>query len=336
MLRRFSAVLLAVLFVALASTESAPAAPEEKPGKAEASPQTDQAQIRFADGSSFRVWLLQPNVEVQTKYGKLAIPMNEIRTVEFGLRVPEDVQRRLDAAAAGLTSEDFQAREKATAELLALKELAWPTVRRLARNSDLEVARRAAAVEEKLRGQLTEEQRSMRAYDIIRTDEFEFHGLIQGASMKVRSPYFGDVQVQLADLRHWRRLGGAAAENELRVDAAQHGVINKNWMDTGMTVDGDSTLVITASGEVDMYPIGQYLGMYKTGPAGNAMWGIQPQDGKAPGALIGRIGPNGQEFVIGERYEGKPTHEGKLYLRIGSSPWNNVPSGEFKVKVGTR
>jgi hypothetical protein len=327
MLRRLAAVCLTVL----ALTVAAPAPAQEK-----VSTPSDMAQIRFADGSNFRVSLLQPNVEVQTKYGKLAIPMSEIRSVEFGLRVPDDVQRRLDTAAAGLTSEDFQVREKATAELLVLKELAWPTVRRLAKNPDIEVARRAAAVEEKLRDLLTEEQRSMKAYDVIRTDEFEIHGLILGTSLKVRSPYFGDVQVQLADLRQWRRLGGALAEQDLVVDSAKYALNTKMWMDTGITVDADSTLTVTATGEIDMYPIGGYVGQYKTGPAGNMTWGVQPQDGKTAGALIGRIGPNGQEFIIGARFEGRMMQEGKLYLRIGSSPWNNVSAGEYKVKVGAR
>src|SRR5438046_804164 len=110
MLRRLSAVLLTALLLTLAAPV---ARPSEKDVKSEPAAGSDLAQIRFADGSNFRVALLQPSIEVQTKYGKLTIPMNEVRSVEFGLRVPEDIQRRLDAAAAGLTSEDFQQREKA-------------------------------------------------------------------------------------------------------------------------------------------------------------------------------------------------------------------------------
>src|SRR5262249_56247493 len=100
--------------------------------------------------------------------------------------------------------------------------------------------------------------------------------------------------------------------------------------------EADTTLVIQASGEVDMYPLGGYVGQYKTGPNGNMTWGIHPQDGKVSGALIGRVGDGGQEFVVGQRYEGRPGQLGKLYLRVGASPWSNAPSGEYKVTVGTR
>ena len=56
--RTFYAVLLAAPLLALVGTVAAPAAPpEEKPVKPEGSAGSDLAQIRFADGSNFRVSL---------------------------------------------------------------------------------------------------------------------------------------------------------------------------------------------------------------------------------------------------------------------------------------
>ena len=35
------------------------------------------------------------------------------------------------------------------------------------------------------------------------------------------------------------------------------------------------------------------------------------------GALLGKIGDSGESFLVGERYDGRPETEGKLYLQIG-------------------
>src|SRR6516164_7552359 len=53
------------------------------------------AEVRFGDGSIVRMTLLQENLEVQTKYGKLTIPLSEVRRVEFGLHVPPEVNQQI-------------------------------------------------------------------------------------------------------------------------------------------------------------------------------------------------------------------------------------------------
>src|SRR6516164_5663740 len=57
--------------------------------------QPNNAEVRFGDGSIVRMTLLQENIEVQTKYGKLSIPLSDVRRVEFGLHVPPDVHQQI-------------------------------------------------------------------------------------------------------------------------------------------------------------------------------------------------------------------------------------------------
>jgi hypothetical protein len=52
-----------------------------------------------------------------------------------------------------------------------------------------------------------------------------------------------------------------------------------------------------------------------------------------PGQLIGRVGPSGTPFALGASYKGKVAESGKLYLRIGPSPWNCESTGSYKVTV---
>ena len=54
-----------------------------------------------------------------------------------------------------------------------------------------------------------------------------------------------------------------------------------------------------------------------------------------PRRLIGKVGENGKAFYIGDRYEGTAPEEGKLYLQIVPSPWNNASAGSYRVRIQT-
>src|SRR4051794_23235015 len=56
------------------------------------------AEVRFADGSVVRMNLLQEQLEVMTKYGKLSIPIGEIRRIEFGLHMPSGLHDQIGAS----------------------------------------------------------------------------------------------------------------------------------------------------------------------------------------------------------------------------------------------
>jgi hypothetical protein len=53
------------------------------------------------------------------------------------------------------------------------------------------------------------------------------------------------------------------------------------------------------------------------------------------GALIAKIGESGKAFYVGDRFEGAATEEGKLYLHIVPSPWNNASTGTYRVRIQT-
>src|SRR4051812_40171299 len=69
------------------------------------SPRPHQAEVRFADGSIVRMSLLQENLELTTKYGKLNIPLSEIRRVEFGLHVPPETHQQINHSIKKLASD---------------------------------------------------------------------------------------------------------------------------------------------------------------------------------------------------------------------------------------
>jgi hypothetical protein len=162
--------------------------------------------------------------------------------------------------------------------------------------------------------------------DVIVTREFTAIGRIQGGGLRAKSEVFGDVLLPLASLRTMHVHD--KAEREFSVAADKFG---EAWYDTKIHVDGFVKLRIDADGQVDLWPMGpgQYMvspkGFTTTGKGGDFM----------AGALVGRIGESGRAFFVGERFDGGGSEEGSLFLRIVQSPWNNVSSGNYKIRVRT-
>jgi len=280
-------------------------------------------QLRFHDGSTLKKVAFADKLTVATKFGKLTIETREIRKIEFGLQMSDEMTKKLDDALARLHSENFQMREAAAKELVAMGRYAYPALVKLTKGSDLEATRRIEALVKQLRDKLPPYQMKMKYEDVIRTGDSVIAGRIEG-TIRVRTRQFGEVNLDLGELQSIRSMTGGS-ETALAVDAAKHGTANA-WMDTGVTVEADSTLLVTAAGKVDLqaqFNPGQQL----SGPDGNSNFGMGGTF--LPGQLVGKIGENGTPFAIGERFEGTPTTEGKLYLLIW--PVNNF-NRRFKGK----
>jgi hypothetical protein len=327
----------------------------------------NSVEVRFADDSIVKMVLQQSTIDVVTRYGKLTLPLDEIRRIDFGLRIPEDTAKRIDLAIARLGSPDFKQRESASAELLDLRELAYPALTRAAQSSEAEVARRAKDTIKTLIETVPAERLHAPRQDTIVTSEFTFVGKVEATSLKARTPYFGEANVKLAEMRSMRWLS-SGRETRLSVDAAKHGAQQEAWLDSGVEVRAGMMLQVAASGRVDLNPALGEAGTNMVGPDGllsrgrgdfaAARGGFGPMGpggggpggpgggrggGRAamvasmgvqsPGALIGRIGEHGRVFVLGSRFEGAAPEDGKFYLRIVPSSAGVDSSGSYDVRV---
>src|SRR4051794_18919766 len=85
----------AVLAAALAAT-GAPGQEKDEKSPPATRPDANVVEIRFADDSTVKMVLQHNSLEVATRYGKLTVPVAEMRRIEFGLRIPEETARRID------------------------------------------------------------------------------------------------------------------------------------------------------------------------------------------------------------------------------------------------
>jgi hypothetical protein len=156
-------------------------------------------EVKLIDDSVVKLTLLDSQVEFQTPHGRLNIPVSEIRRVDLGLRIPDDVAAIIQTAANDLGSPQFRKREEAMTTLLKYREKSYPTLKLAAKSPDAEVAKRAEELIEKLQNSVPESRLETPEYDVIQTDLSKIAGKIMTPTMRARSFTFGDVQLKLAD-----------------------------------------------------------------------------------------------------------------------------------------
>src|SRR5262249_16894003 len=143
---------------------------------------------------------------------------------------------------------------------------AYPALQRAARSKDPpEAAQRAVEALKLIERKVPARHLRLKEEDVIRTTKFTVVGRVLNPTIKARAEYFGEASLKPFQLHSIRCLQGAG-DAEVVVDAAKHGSAPNQWLDVGFLVDPQLDLLITASGQVDLWPQGP--GQYVAGPAG--------------------------------------------------------------------
>jgi hypothetical protein len=290
--------------------------------------------LRFHNNSVVQPAILLDDLVMETKLGKITIPAAEVRRVDFGFRLTEEEARKLEQAIKDLGSEKYPARERATKALTVMGRLAYPALLERRKGADLEQGRRVDAILKNIRARVPAERLRTRTTDIVKTTDSVVTGRVLVDSLRARSELFGEVKFPVSKLRDLRSLlpGG---DLTVMVDAGRYGN-RTSWMETEFEVQMGTKLEIKASGEINVDPNNTLNNQFTRNvrPDGTRNLG-SGEEFNPPGILLGRIGVDGVPFVIGSNYSGRPTREGKLYLRIVTIEHaNNVrAAGSYEVRI---
>jgi len=206
------AVALAAFLLALSPSAGDTPKPDGPPARK--GPDPAAVEVRFTDNSTLKLVLRDPHVEIATRYGPLRIPVADVRRIEFGTRVPDDVAKGIEAAINNLGSPQYKLREAAQTELIALKEKAFPALVRATKHKDPEVIRRAEELLTQLREAVPDDLLEAREFDVVSTDDMHVSGRITGEAFKAATAQFGEQSVKLTDLRSLRSMLVAAHDTE--------------------------------------------------------------------------------------------------------------------------
>jgi hypothetical protein len=270
--------------------------------------------VRLRNGSVVQPATLLDALEIETKFGKFSIPAKEVVSIDFGFRLSQEDEKKLQQAMSDLSSDKFPLREAATKTLMSLGRLAYPAVLEGLKGADLEKTKRLQLVLKDIQARNTPERLQTRRTDVVRTSDSTITGQIVSTALRFRWEPAGELKLPLSQLRELRSLlpGG---ELIAMVEASKYGN-NMSWMETEFVVMLGSRLQVKATGEINLDPTNMFNNPTSRGIKPDGTQGWNSGEGYLPGQLLGKIGTSGPTFVVGSRYSAAAKHEGKLFLRI--------------------
>jgi hypothetical protein len=287
-----------------------PAAQQPAPNK----PAGTDVEVRCVDDSTMRLKLLDDRLDLVTKYGKLEIPVTDIRRIEFATRVPSEVTARVSTLISTMNHPDYETREKATAEVRDLKERAFPLLVKAIKNPDPEISRRAEESVKYLQGRIPAVQLEARECDVIYTDDSKITGKLVSPALRVQTLMFGDQTLKLTDVRTLRSLSGSLAEESVAATNAP-----ANLMAFQNQFGKEATFNVTA-------PVanGQAMNVW-----GTDVYTLDSNLGAA--AVHAGLVQSGQTGIIRVRVVASPAQfMGSVRNGVSSAPYGVYPTGAFE------
>jgi len=316
------------------ASEDAPPVSAPKEGT-EVKPPKGLPVLYLRDKSQLAGWPQFEALDVETDYGKLSIPRDQLVRVRFARRVAPDVQNKIEQLIAELSSDDFDKREAATLGLKGMGAIAIPFLRKAAKSSNEEVKNRASSIvsqmTDKAQGGQPAGDESLPQVagtdDEIVTTRMTVKGRIPREDFMVKSQY-GELKVVISDLSGITFR--AAGQSSAKVNVSAQNQPPGNWLDTKLDLQKNQKIKITASGQLSVRNYG-----IVSGPAGNTDWSGHPTFGNFPMlSLVAKVGRNGQPFLVGASYNGRVKNEGRLYLGIVTfTPYPSGAAGSYQAKV---
>ena len=308
----------------IAATPPAPAAPIDP----------HIVRMTLADGSIISGKLSITALAIDTKFGRLAIPIEKIRYVKPGLDSRAGMKEKTAQWLEQLGSDNVETRKAASAELLKLGLPIRETLRGLLQDSSALRVAEAKALIDKLNeaANLDElDPADLTTLDVIATTDFTMTGRIVPQSFDLASD-FGDLKMQLTQLVRLDRDTGTAAEERKTITVSQENFIARSMKSTGIRVEKGDKLTLRATGQLNMT---RWNTTATPDGSPNTGWYL---NGKIyNGAVCMRIGSSGQVIKVGSALTHTATETGVLHLGIAminrfAQDGVDYP-GEFKVDV---
>ena len=311
-------------------TEPEPAAPKENP-------KPGVLRFHLMDGTIITGRLTAKALPVSTDFGELVVPIDAITSFAPGLGSHPEIDQEISKLIQRLGSPDAKTRDKAQAQLISYGPGLLPVLQEHADDPDAERKVRIATITEELYSVDQDEfgmehgpSVSLTRLDQIVTERFTIAGRIKQDSFTIASK-FGELTVQLKDIKGVEQVSTDAPEIRRSVEVSGMDMTCRGYKKTGIRVNRGDRIIISAEGRITMSPWGSNS---ISGPDGIPQNGMY--NGKIPmGALAGRIGDSGEEFLVGSKNSFVAKKSGVLQLGFAMQQnWANYQfPGTYKARV---
>ena len=300
------------------------------------------AKLTLRDGSVYNGSISIKSVDLQTEYGKLAIPLKNVSSIEVGLSPDRSNKAKLENLIVQLSNEIEETRKIAYDELLKIKPAEIYVL------TDYLYSDKYIPAVDNLwtLGQLISELKSklnlddnIQEKDIISIDgQYMMGGIFTFPSVEIKTE-FGALTIPKEKITKIEVTYVPSTGNEsskiINLPASKYisGNANGGWFRTGINVTKGQRISMTATGEVTLASLSNakytpngatgiessYLGTGSTYPT--------------YGQLVYKIGETGQIYTAGAKFNGAITETGMLYISIYETVYNAANTGSYNVNI---
>lgn len=306
-------------------------------GEAEELPESQEPPkpptFRLQDGTRISGFPRIKKISLDTAYGPLLIPVEEIIRIRFAREEDPELQDRIRQLTLQLGDEEFEVREKAMADLREIGGPARKLLREALESDDQEVVARAetllSEIEEEAEEDLEDEDDEDSAPisgtdDEVVTLKFTARGRVAERTYRIQSNY-GELLVNRKNIISIVFQEFTPAVVELNVPGTYFAPSN-SWYQTKVALEKGDEVEITAGGQIHLQDYGQ-----TSGPEGTTRVSGHHFQSFRIGALVARVGTRGKPFLVGPKVKTKADTGGKLMFAVAYR--GGRVTGSFSVKV---
>jgi len=311
------------------------AAPDTQPDATKEEIDPRIIRLHLSDGSVISGKLKITALEIDTRFGRLSVPIEQIRYIKPGLDSRPKLREQVSGWLEQIASSNVEERKAASAQLTKLGPMVLQLLTELKHDASAVRAAEARAIIERIQENLDREMidaSDLTTQDVVATSAFTITGKIVPKSFALDSD-FGDLNMALADVMKADRDTGEPEEERKSLSVSQDNFVTRTMKSSGLRVTKGDRITIKASGQLSMTRWGNAVATPEG--ASNTGWYIS---GKMyNGALCMRIGSSGQITKVGSNLSVTATESGILHLGIAMNPRYASDSyqypGEFKADV---
>ncbi len=297
-------------------------------------------QMTLMDGSIISGTLTIKQINVETRFGTLQVPIENIKSLTPGLNSHPQLRDKIQQFIKQLGASEAPLRDQAERGLLLLGMPIRSQVATFVNDPDPERKLRINRLlnefdqvrEDMDFEELGSSLQALIEEDSIVTTYFTIVGRVSPRSFTVNSPY-GALKFNISALDRATR-GIDKPKHTIRKTVAVSGiyVVPSRFKNTGIRLVRGQKVTIKADGKITLTPWGTNA---ISSPEGSPKHGWHIQNIIPNGALVARLGKSSPVFKIGAKHTFKAEKSGLLELGIGVHPSHtrqNYP-GQYEVKI---
>ncbi|MCG8584805.1 MAG: hypothetical protein MI757_08860, partial [Pirellulales bacterium] len=300
-------------------------------------------RVHLHDGSMITGVLSNESIEVATQFGRLTVPVDKIMSFTPGLDSQTDRMELLKTLIEQLGDKSYSARDAAEKKLVLMGAKIRDELERHRKDENAERRNRIQKIlaaiaemedeDEPIDGD-NKDRQPWRRLDTVVTEPFTLAGTIEQKQFELASKY-GKLNIALADIKRVERPRTGREAYRRNVSVAGTNIAPNRFKNSHISVQPGDRVSIRADGVLRMTPWGSSAVSTPDG-APNYGWYI---NGKiASGALVMRLGSNGQPEKVGSKHTFTAKKAGTLQFGIGmnSSYVNHSFPGNYNLKVSVQ